>query len=230
MPHSPPTLARRLLPWLTALLILKVTAAVVWGYRNYFPPNFSSDFLRGRDAEFWNGYHWAFYAHIVSGPLSLLLGLTLLNGAFLRRFPAWHRRLGRTQAACVLLFVAPSGLWMAWYTRSGPAAALSFAALALATAACIALGWRAAVMRRFSVHRRWMQRTFTLLCSAVILRLMGGLATVAGVEASWFDPLASWLCWLLPLAALELSRRRRQAPLSQPPVRTAEQPVPAMGS
>ena len=29
-----------------ALLILKVTAAIIAGYRNYFPPDFNADFLR----------------------------------------------------------------------------------------------------------------------------------------------------------------------------------------
>jgi len=81
----------------------------------------------------------------------------------------------------------------------------SFALLAILTGACAALGWRAAMQRRFAVHRRWMSRCYLLLCSAVVLRLMGGLATVSGVSAPWFDPLASWGCWVLPLATYELS-------------------------
>jgi hypothetical protein len=34
---------------------------------------------------------------------------------------------------------------------------------------------------------------------------------VSGVQALWFDPLASWLSWIAPLAAYELSgwRNRR---------------------
>lgn len=216
MPKTQTTLLLRALTLLTAVLILKVTAAVVVGYRDYFPPNFSSDFLRGREHYFFSHYQWPFYAHIASGPVSLILGLTLLSERFRLRLPQWHRRLGRLQGLCVLLLVAPSGLWMAWFTRVGAAAALSFATLAIATAACIALGWRAAVKRRFAVHQRWMSRTFVLLCSAVVLRLIGGLATVAGVEALWFDPMAAWACWLLPLAAYEWSTRgRRRSVLSR---------------
>jgi hypothetical protein len=86
------------------------------------------------------------------------------------------------------------------------------ATLALATALCASLGTRSAVMRRFSDHRRWMWRCYLLLCSAVVLRLMGGLATVTGVFAPWVDPLATWLCWLVPLTAFELREWIRRNP------------------
>jgi hypothetical protein len=189
------------------LLIFKVTAAVVLGYRNYFPPDFNSDFLRGREDYFFGGYQGAFYAHIASGPLALIVGTILISERFRLRFPQWHRRLGRVQVASILLLVAPSGLWMAWYAAAGAISAAGFALLAISTAACAALGWRAAVQRRFAVHRRWMWRSYLLLCSAVLLRLLGGLAAVSGVHVAWFDPLASWACWLAPLAAFEWMNR-----------------------
>jgi hypothetical protein len=191
---------------LAGLLILKVTVAVVLGYRNYFPPNFNADFLRGREGYFFAGYQWPFYMHIASGPVSLVLGTMLVSERFRLRFPKWHGYLGRIQVAGILLLVSPSGLWMAYYAQAGTVAAVSFALLAILTAACAALGWRAALQRRFAVHRRWMSRCYLLLCSAVALRLMGGLATVSGVSAPWFDPLASWACWVLPLAVYELSQ------------------------
>ncbi|HVW39243.1 MAG TPA: DUF2306 domain-containing protein, partial [Pirellulales bacterium] len=198
---------------LAGLLNLKITAAVVLGYRNYFPPNFNADFLRGRESYFFAGYQWPFYAHIASGPVTLVLGMLLISDRFRMRFPKWHRYLGRIQVACILLLVSPSGLWMAYYAQTGAVAGVSFALLAILTAACAVLGWRAAMQRRFAVHRRWMSRLFLLLCSAVVLRLMGGLATVSGISAPWFDPLAAWACWMAPLAAYELNglRNRRFA-------------------
>ena len=53
------------------VLILKVTVVVMTNYRDYVPPNFESDFLLDREAYFWNGYHWAFYSHIVAGPCTV---------------------------------------------------------------------------------------------------------------------------------------------------------------
>jgi hypothetical protein len=189
---------------LAAVLILKVTVAVVLGYVNYFPPDFNSDFLRGRDFYFSGNYHWAFYAHIASGPVSLVLGLILISERFRLRFPRWHRLLGRVQVANVLFLVAPSGLWMAYHAQAGAIAAVGFAILAILTGACVALGWRSAVQRRFAVHRLWMGRSLVLLCSAVVLRLVGGAGVLMGVQSPWFDPLASWASWLLPLIAFEL--------------------------
>jgi hypothetical protein len=207
---------------LAGLLICKVTIAVVLGYGNYFPPNFNSDFLRGREQYFSGRYQWAFYPHIVAGPVCLILGMTLISQRFRLRFPKWHRTLGRIQVACILLLVAPSGFWMAYYAAPGRVAGAGFAFLAVLTGTCAALGWRAAVQRRFLVHRRWMLRSFLLLCSAIALRLIGGLATVIGVQAAWFDPLASWLCWISPLAVFELSRlaSRRINPFVAQPVPT----------
>jgi len=203
----------RVLTVLAGLLILRVTLGVVLNYRNYFPPNFESDFLQGREAYFSGSYHWAFYAHIVAGPISLVLGMVLLSERFRLRFPKWHRMLGRIQVLDVLFAVVPSGLWMAYRAEAGPVAGLGFAVLAVVTGTSIALGARSAVQRRFANHRRWMLRCYLLLCSTVVLRLMAGLATVTGVEATWIDPLVAWSSWLVPLAAFELSgfRTRRVA-------------------
>jgi hypothetical protein len=193
----------RVLSALVAILIVKVTLSVLVEYRHYFPPNFEADFLRGREGYFWGAYHWAFYAHIVSGPVSLIFGTVLLSDRFRNRLPTWHRRLGRVQVACVLLLVTPSGLYMAWHAATGAIAAAGLGTLAICTAACIGLGWRSAVTCRFADHRRWMWRAYLLLCSAVSIRIIGGLATVAQFDAPWLYPVSTWVSWLVPLAAYE---------------------------
>lgn len=83
-------------------------------------------------------------------------------------------------------------------------------ALAIATAGCIAVGVRAAVRRRFVDHRRWMWRAYLLLCSAVVIRLIGGFATVTGLAFEWVDPLAAWVSWVAPLGAFEFGERIRR--------------------
>lgn len=193
----------RILALLAAILIVKTTLSVLIEYRHYFPPNFESDFLRGREAYFWGAYGWAFFTHLMSGPACLILGGILISDRFRKTVPSWHRRLGRVQVACVLLLLTPSGLWMARYAETGTLAALGLGSLGISTAACVALGWRAAVKRRFANHRRWMWRTFILLCSAVVIRMIGGLATVAQFDAAWLYPASTWGSWLVPLAIFE---------------------------
>jgi hypothetical protein len=188
---------------LAAILICKVALETVAEYRYYVPPNFQSEFLQGRETYFWGAYQWAFYAHLVSGPASLVLGTLLISDRFRRRVPVWHRRLGRVQGLCILLIVAPSALWMARYAMTGAIAAAGFGSLAIVTAACVVLGWKAAVERRFAEHRCWMWRTYLLLCSAVVIRLVGGSATVADIHPLWLYPFSAWASWLVPLLAYE---------------------------
>ena len=187
MPLPPPSLPERILTILAGALILKVTAMVVANYPDYYPPNFGSDFLRGRERTFPGLYRWAFHTHILAGPVALLLGLILVSNRFRSHFPHWHRRLGWVQVAIVLILVTPSGLVMAGFAAAGPIAGLGLATLAALTAVCVGLGARAAIQRRFGDHRRWMWRCYLLLCSAVVLRMIGGMATVAGVSVPWFD-------------------------------------------
>lgn len=184
---------------LTCVLILKVTLNVILVYRDYLPPNFKSDFLQGRQAYFSGGYQWAFYSHVSSAPCSLVMGMVLLSEQFRRKHLVWHRCLGRIQVACVLLLVTPSGLWMARYAQTGIIAGTGFATLAVATGLCVACGWRSAVNRRTRDHRRWMWRCFLLLCSAIVLRLMSGLGTVAGTKAQWLYPVSAWTVPLLAM-------------------------------
>ena len=132
-----PTSPERILTLLAGVLILKVTASVVSNYHDYFPANFTSDFLRGREHDFFGVYQWAFYTHILSGPVSLILGLILIGERTRSHYPKLHRYLGRVQVACVLLLVTPSGLSMAYYAAGGPIAAAGLTALAITTATCV---------------------------------------------------------------------------------------------
>lgn len=203
-----------LVKWLILLLILKVVSAVVFGYVDYFPPNFQASFLQGREAYFYGSYQYAFYPHLIGGPLAIVLGLLLLNAQLRRRYPAWHRLGGRIQVVNVLGVVVPSGLWVALYPSSGFWAGVGLGVLALLTGYAVAQGWRMAVLRRFAEHRRWMLRCQFLLCSAVVIRILGGLGTVLGVELEMFNLIIVWLSWVPSLLLLEFSFRHRRRSLN----------------
>jgi len=192
---------------LLCLLIVRVTVAIVFNYRYYLPPDFTFEFLQDRETYFFGSYQWAFYTHIFFGPVTLLLGIVLVSDWFRIKFPRWHRILGRVQVASVLFFVVPSGLWMAFHTESGVIASAGFASLAVATGLCVGVGFQSAAQHRFSDHRRWMWRCYLLLCSAVVLRIMGGLVTVTGFNTAWSYPFAAWASWLLPLIVFEVKQR-----------------------
>lgn len=207
---SSTTLAR-VLRFAAGLLVLKVTVSIVLKYGDYFPPDFESGFLQGRESYFSGVYQWAFYPHIFAGPVTLVLGTLLVSERFRRRWPGWHRLLGRIQVLVVLSVVAPTGVWMATRAEAGPAAGLGFVLLAVWTGFTVVSGWRAAVRRRFAEHRRWMWRCYLALCSTVVLRLTIGVSTVLGFEPPGLEVFAAWGSWLLPLGAFELVSRVRRS-------------------
>jgi uncharacterized membrane protein len=193
---------------LAVVLILRVLAAILANYPDYFPPNFDSLFLQGREATFTGAYRPAFYVHIFSGPVVLLGGLILLSESVRRRHAGLHRWLGRVQVIVLLALVLPSSVVMSRHAFGGWPAGLSFLLLSAATASCAILGVVYARRRRFAQHRRWMVRSYVLICSAVALRLISGAAglfEVPSPEGAYV--VAAWSSWLLPLAALEMMER-----------------------
>jgi hypothetical protein len=196
------------LRWLAVVLILRVLVAILANYPDYFPPNFDALFLQGREATFTGAYRPAFYVHIFSGPVVLLGGLVLLSESVRRRYGGLHRWLGRVQVVVLLLLVLPSSVVMSRHAFGGWPAGLSFLVLSAATASCAIAGVVYACRRRYHQHRRWMLRSYVLICSAVALRLISGAAGLVGVpspEGAYI--VAAWSSWLLPLAAYEIVER-----------------------
>lgn len=197
-----------ILRWLAVVLILRVLVVIVANYPDYLPPNFDSLFLQGRETTFSGAYRAAFYVHILSAPLVLFNGLILLSESVRRRHGGWHRWLGRGQVVVLLLFVLPSSVVMSRHAFGGWPAGLSFLLLSVATASCAIVGVVYACRHRYGQHRRWMLRSYVLICSAVALRLISGTAGLIGVsrpEHAYI--LAAWSSWLLPLAACEIVER-----------------------
>jgi hypothetical protein len=199
-----------ILRWLAIALILRVLVAILANYPDYFPPNFDSLFLQGRDSTFTGLYRPAFYIHIFSAPFVLISGLILLSESVRRRRGGLHRVLGRLQLIVLLLFVLPTSVVMSRDAFGGWPAGLSFLALSAATATCAVAGVVHACRHRYESHRRWMLRCFILISSAVVLRLISGAAGLIGMpspERAYI--VAAWSSWLVPLVAYEIAERLR---------------------
>jgi hypothetical protein len=104
--------------------------------------------------------------------------------------------------------VLPSGLVMARNAFGGWAAGTSFVLLSLLTAYCTIRGIIAARQRRFAQHRIWMTRSFLLMGSAIVLRLVSGALETIGVESPVSAYIcAAWTSWIIPITAYELLRK-----------------------
>ena len=193
-----------------AFLLARVFVSILYEYRLYFPADFDAAFLTGREQTFVGLYRIAFYTHIISAPLSILFGSALMSSAGMKRFPRWHRLLGRMQVACVVLFVAPSGFVMATEALAGTVATVGFMFQAIATAGCAMIATVHAIKRNFAVHRKWASRCFVLLISPLLLRVVAGLAIVTNNETLLFFQLNAWLSWIIPVLTYELWIRCRR--------------------
>lgn len=195
----------------SAALFVKVLISILLEYRWYFPADFDAAFLVGRQESFAGAYRAAFYTHIISGPLAVVLGAFLVLSGGRQHYRSVHRRVARVQVAVVLLAVVPSGLVMAPQTHAGMFAAVGFSSLALATAACAAAAVHFVRSGRLFDHQKWAGRCFVLLCSPLLLRLIGGAATVMEAESIWIYRFNAWLSWLIPLLIYEVWWHRSHA-------------------
>ncbi|MCP3462997.1 DUF2306 domain-containing protein [Bradyrhizobium sp. CCGUVB23] len=131
---------------------------------------------------------------IASGAALMIVTLVIL----LRRYPAWHRPLGRIAAGCVLIGGFTS-LPVAMASEANAMARAGFIAQGTVWIALTVAGLLALRARDFRRHARCMLAMAAVTSGAIWLRL----ATTAAVQLMWpFAPAyasAAWLCWLVPL-------------------------------
>jgi hypothetical protein len=202
--------------FLLFVLCLKILLSIIYEFRFYFPPNFEANFLIGRKSYFFGSYSTAFYVHIVGGPIAIVIGFVLMLSGRVARFRKQHRWLGRVQGVIVLVAVLPSGLLMATRSVAGPIAGWGFASVAILTAISMVMAIRRARSRQFKIHQRWATRSFILLCSPLLFRVISGVTIVTNVESPMTYRLNAWLSWLIPLIVYECTWRFHER--SQPNV------------
>ena len=222
-PQTPvsPNRLRKFAVAVAILLAAKVFFSILFEYQWYFPADFErSAFLTGRQNTFVGLYRPFFYAHIIVSPFAILFGAFLMLESSRARFRRAHRIVGRIQMAVVLV-VSVSGFVMAREAYTGPIAMWGFIALAIATFGSSVFAVVRAIQRRFASHRRWATRCFLLLCSPLLLRVVGGVLMVTENESDWSYRLNAWLSWSIPLAVYEArcrwsSLKRQNTQTAQP--------------
>ncbi len=192
------------------LLLGKVLVSIVAEYVNYFPLNFDAVFLLGREESFRGIYGPAFFVHIITAPVAILLAAYLMVSGKRKSHGPWHRRLGKVQLFLVLLLVAPSGLVMAFWAFTGPIAGMGFGLQAIATAVTVTLAARYAMRGNFAVHQWWATHCFLLLIAPLLFRIVAGILIVTETESFAAYQANAWLSWLVPLTAYELVRWRKR--------------------
>lgn len=190
-------------------LLARVLFSIVAEYVNYFPPNFDAVFLLGREESFRGIYPPAFYVHILSAPIALLIAAYLMISGKRKAHATLHRRLGKVQLFLILALVAPSGFVMAFWAFTGPLAGIGFGLQAIATAVTMIFAAKYAMQRKFAIHQRWATHCFLLLVAPLLFRIFAGILIVTDTETFAAYQLNAWLSWILPMAAYECVRWRK---------------------
>ncbi len=165
----------------------------------YFSFEIDVDFLLTKQAvihiKIWR---WAFYTHISTSLLVLVCGVVQFSQGILRRYPIWHRQLGKMYVLLILFASGPSGLIMAFYANGGIWAKTSFVVLTLLWMYFTAKAFMEIRRKRLRTHKAFMVRSYALTLSAVTLRLysfilLPQLFRFYGKDAYVFLAYISWL-------------------------------------
>ena len=198
-PRSQGRLARRLAGPGWVIMVLACVYIAIFFASRYL--TFDPDVYFTQQREAYLEHEFALGVHVLSGMLALLIGPFQFVGRLRRRFVRVHRFMGASYVASATA-LGVSGLILAPTAYTGLVASAGFTVLDLAMLFTTWTAVRMIVAGRYSEHRRWMIRSFSLIMAGVMLRvwspLYDGLAAAGLVDFSFETAYAgiAWLCWV----------------------------------
>jgi uncharacterized membrane protein YozB (DUF420 family) len=158
-------------------------------------------------------YYWSRRAglilHVTAGTLALTTGLVQVYLGLSGRTRGLHRMVGRVYLLAVLLGVSASAYLAATIPAGSPVYTSGLIGLGIAWFTTTFMGYRCVIRGDVAGHRAWMLRSYAVTFGFVTLRVI--VAIIAGLGLMSEDDAnspAAWLCWVVPLAVLEIGYRR----------------------
>jgi len=154
------------------------------------------------------------FVHAVGGTLMLASGAINLYLGATRQFFRLHRPLGLTyliggsiSAVSAIVLALSNGhrksaIEFAVEPLRSNDLGWALATLGAAWLVCAAMGYRAALNRRFSSHQAWMIRSYVLVWSFVLCRLVGQIPSFPELGSGGT---IAWLSWTVPLMLCEVA-------------------------
>ena len=137
----------------------------------------------------------AFYMHITSGGLALLVGWVQFSQKIRISAPATHRNLGKLYILLALCS-SVSAAYLAFHADGGVIAATGFLCLAIVWFTSTFMGYTSIVKGRVTKHQQFMIFSYAACFAAVTLRLWLPLLVVIYGDFIKAYVLVAWLCWL----------------------------------
>ncbi|WP_263601964.1 DUF2306 domain-containing protein [Chryseobacterium sp. PET-29] len=179
-------------------LMLKITL-------EYIPVRKEVSFLMIKQTEVTErpDYLYLFYAHVYTSIFVLLSGfLAILRKDF--GIKNLHKNIGKTYIFLILVFAAPSGIYMGIFANGGIYSKISFVILGCLWWLSTFKAYQLARQKNFKEHQQWMWRSFALTLSAVTLR-MWKVIIVYLLHPNPMDvyQIIAWLGWIPNLLFIE---------------------------
>jgi uncharacterized membrane protein len=154
-------------------------------------------------------YLWFFYIHVYTSVFVLLSGFI----AIIRKnlgIKNLHQKSGKVYLFLIIIFSAPSGIYMGWFANGGVFSKLSFILLGIFWWISTFKAYQFAREKKFDLHKKWMWRSFALTLSAIMLRIWKVIIVY------FFQPnpmdvyqIIAWLGWIPNILLIEFLIRKK---------------------
>ena len=200
--------------------VLKILLIVGFGYffwlmlrltLEYIPAKSDVSFLMIKQTEVHERpeYLRIFYLHVYTSIFVLLSGFFAIFG---KNFGIqnFHKTSGKVYVFTLLIFSAPSGIYMGFFANGGVFSMISFIILGVLWWFSTFRAYRLVREKRFKLHQQWMWRSFALTLSAITLR-MWKVIIVYFFQPNPIDvyQIVAWLGWIPNMLLVEFLIRKR---------------------
>ena len=183
----------------TGIMLLKIIPYMDFG--------FSTNFLGTKtDAVLYKThFRIAFYVHITTSLIVMGTGIFQFFPVILRKFPRFHRLMGKMYIALILLLAAPSGLVLAVYANGGLAAKVGFTIQCFVWWFTTYFAFMEIKRGNIAKHIDMMLRSYAVTLAAMSLRLESYIMYYA-FETKPIETYltVTWLSWVGNLLLIEL--------------------------
>lgn len=194
-----------MIKFILAFAILYIGWLILTPFPHYLPPDFTIGFLADKKNFFYSsGYFVGFYAHITTAPLGLVIGVVQLSSTVRSKWPRTHQLLGGIYVWLTLVGVAPGGLIMAARSYGGLSSIICFGLISILLWFTTFIAWQRAKQNRYHEHAQWMCRSYVLMCSAILLRVISYGLSGVDLDHAFSYQLSAWLSWVPAMVLLEL--------------------------
>jgi uncharacterized membrane protein len=201
---------------LSRRLVIIVLAWLALTFLARDPLHYLIDHTQDSFGRFWPNRPWLLL-HIIGGVVAIVIGPFQFVSRIRNRFPIIHRWSGRVYVSAIAV-AGGSAFYLSFFAVEP---GFGVALFAMATAWWLVTGAAFVAVRRraFTVHRRWMIRSYIMTFAFVTFRLIVTLPILAPFGA-YYVAVAAWASWLAPLLVAEVVFRRGQRAAKKPALAT----------